>query len=503
MKTNRHSLMAKGILVLLSLLIIVFIITFAWYAISQPDANTQGLSAKTKSGTDFEYAIGFSTSQTGGQYLVTDFTNSENLSLDIEHLNVPGHYVEGSNSVLFDYNLLYDYTPIDITGDGVNLIRPNMDYGNWKINTGTNDYGVAEANTQYISFDIIVRSRAECTLSLGPNSYAVGACEYETNSNGEKIEIPNGAKLKQFTFSSGSNAPVSPAFGDYWFSTADNKLKTYDGSAWQESDQVCSVGNTVPANPVVGQWWYDTSGEVDVLKVCTNAESNPTVWQTYSLARPSDYASGADAFSRDAIVGATRVAFIEFNDSNITADNLISNTLGGVSLDNKLADESALLWVTRPDLYLSNNPQKDSDPSGATAGTNHETDVFGWGLITRVASNRTFDHHSTAVPQDSAYTTYRHQQYDIFNMVDGLRHNAVVTNNNSYVHVSKKDEDDDSYKFNDTVALTGITYPKTINGTQYYYGKIRVRIWVEGTDSESRRALSGGKFNVNFDLTTK
>ncbi|MBQ9680424.1 MAG: hypothetical protein IJV48_07075 [Ruminococcus sp.] len=47
MKQNRHSLMAKGIMVLLSLLIIVFIITFAWFTPPEEINEAHGVSMKT------------------------------------------------------------------------------------------------------------------------------------------------------------------------------------------------------------------------------------------------------------------------------------------------------------------------------------------------------------------------------------------------------------------------------------------------------------------------
>ena len=389
MKTTRHSLMAKGILVLLSLLIIVFIITFAWFGISQPDSEAHGVSMKTKSGSDFEYAIGFQTSQTFGEYLVTDFTNRNETELDIEDLNVPGKY-DGSTPI--SYNLLYDYTPIDVTGDGATLIRPAMDYGNWKINTGTDDYSIAEANTQYISFDLIIRSKAACTLYLGPNSFAYGESEVDSNNK----PLPDGSKLT--------------------------------GSG---------------------------------------------------VARKSDYGN----FSRDAIVGATRVAFLGF-DNSLTA---ASYTTG---LQNEYLNSTpSALWVTRPDLYLNNNNGQD-------------TTTTDWSLTTGVTSSQAFNHSSQSLGTVSGYSTYQHQQYDIFNNYN----KNIVTNNQSYVHISSLNTDTNDYRLNDTVELIPINKPMTVRegneDVTYYYGKVRCRIWVEGTDTEARRALSKGRFKLNFDLTT-
>lgn len=390
-KQNRHSLMAKGIMVLLAILVLIFIITFAWFRNVPPPVDAQGVSMKTKSGSDFEYAIGFKTSQTFGEYLVTDFTNSDNSEWDIEDLNVPGK-TQADGTTPISYNLLYDYQPIDLTGNGYTLIRPAMDYGNWKIKSGY-DYSIAEANTQYISFDLILRSKAATTLSLGPNSYAIGASEVQGTT-----PKPDGSKL---------------------------------------------IGS--------------------------------------SAERKSDYG----IFSRDAIVGAVRVAFLGFDDT-LTADSYLTGTQ-----DDKLNHTPSLLWVPRPDLYLNNN--------------GNDLSTSGWSLNTGVTSGKTFDLHSQAM-NDTAYSTYRHQYYNVFEIDDPNDTPEVVTDNSEYVHVSSKDAEGNEYHLNDTVTLIPLDKPKTVHegneDATYYYGKVRVRIWVDGTDTESRRALAKGKFKFNFDLTT-
>lgn len=363
MKHNRHSLMAKGIMVLLSLLVLVFIMTYAWY--SEPIVNASGATFSTASGADFEYAIGFITSRTNGEYLHTEFTNISNATLDLSDLTVPGK-TDPDTGELMHYNLFYDYTPIDLTGDGVTLIRPAMEYGNWRINEGTNDYSLAEANTQYISFDLIIRSTNSVNLSLDKNSFAVGNCET--------------------TPGDGSLAPSS--------GTAANK-STY--------------GN----------------------------------------------------FSKDAIVGAIRVAFIDLaEDNSLTADNLLTSDTTA-----ELAGTPSLLWVPRPDIHLNNNGD--------------DLSVTGWKLDTAIT--------------DTSLGTYLHQYYNIFNDND----TNVVTDNRSCVKASSINSN--GVYFNDKVKLTTLSYRGTDG---MYYGKIRVRIWVEGTDTESRRALSGGRFKVFYDLTT-
>ena len=45
MRTTRHSLMAKGILVLLSLLIMIFVFTYSWYAPENKPIVASGITA--------------------------------------------------------------------------------------------------------------------------------------------------------------------------------------------------------------------------------------------------------------------------------------------------------------------------------------------------------------------------------------------------------------------------------------------------------------------------
>ena len=169
MKTTRHSLMAKGIIVLLSLLVLVFAYSYSWYMTTSDTVSASGISGKIEATGDFEYAVGFSTSQTGGAYKHTAFTNTENGNINLEALHP-------SDAPSTTVNLLYDYNPTDLTGNGVTLVRPAMNYGNWSINGASRNYSIAEENVQFISFDLIFRTEVEgMTINLDSGSYAKGA----------------------------------------------------------------------------------------------------------------------------------------------------------------------------------------------------------------------------------------------------------------------------------------------------------------------------------------
>ena len=394
MRTTRHSLMAKGILVLLSLLVMVFIFTYSWYTDPEMPVEASGLLVNTRdASTDFEYAIGFSNSQTGGVYKHTEFTNSENADLNLEELYAEGDTHDDAHKV----NLLYDYNPTDLTGNGVTLVRPAMSYGNWKVNTASSNYSIAEENVQYITFDMIFRTKvANTTIRLDTDSYAKGACESYA--------------------------------GDY------GSLK---GS---------------------------------------------------SVTRKSKYGD----FSADAIVGAVRVAFLGYVDHNESADDIVNIK------QTDYMSSPLLLWIPRPDLYLNNNP---------TGSNLREKQIDGWDLDPTVAEDDTMNLVSDA-QNNSQYSTYIHQYYNIFQVTQGQTA-SIVTYEDAIASVLDTDApaNTNMVTFGTQCDLIELNHVNAADfndndpNNDYYYGKVRVRIWIEGTDSESRRALAGGKFSVKFHIT--
>ena len=393
MKTTRHSLMAKGILVLLSLLIMIFVFTYSWFIDSNKPVTASGLSVVIKeTSTDFEYAVGFANSQTGGVYKHTTFTNSVNADLNLEAL-LPSDESNETKTV----NLLYDYNPTDLTGNGVTLVRPAMNYGNWSINKASRNYSIAEENVQYISFDLIFRTQVKnTTIRLDSDSFAKGNCE------------------------------------EY---SGDGKLLT----------------------------------------------------DTESRNKENKYG----AFSTDAIVGAVRVAFLEYVNNGESGDTIVNTKLSDYESD------PLLIWIPRPDIYLNNNP---------SGSNNREKQTDGWSLDTNVASGTTYNLVSDS-QDNSSYSTYAHQYYNVFGVAQGetpeiVTYNGAVAsrlNTNAAANTNK-------VTFGTTADLITLDHINDANSDgepddNYYYGKVRIRIWIEGTDSEARRALAGGKFSVKFHIT--
>ena len=409
-RQSRYSLMAKGFLVLISLLVLVFALTYSWFTVANPDVEAVGLSVMVHSKDDFEYAIGFSNSQTGGTYTHTAFTNNENTDLNLEAL-LPYNEADPTKTV----NLLYDYNPTDLTGNGITLIRPAMNYGNWSINTASRNYSIAEENVQYITFDMIFRTRVQNTkINLGPESFAKGACE------------------------------------------------TYSGDGGL-------VG--APAN----------SDGISVYHY--NELTNKNVATSNKYGR----------FSTDAIVGAVRVAFLEYADHDESGDMIIGTKLTDYE------STPALIWVPRPDLYLNNN---------TTGSISHDKDTTGWVLDTNVASNATYDLEVDGNLRDkSDYSTYAHEYYNVFEVAQNETPEIIVDSSAvaSTINASAP-ANTNKVTLGTTRELISLNHINDDNSDGlpddgYYYGKVRVRIWIEGTDSEARRALAGGKFSIGFHIT--
>lgn len=390
MKTTRHSLLAKGLMVLLSLLVLIFAFTYSWYA-NEPKVTASGISASVESAGDFEYAIGFYNNGTGGNYKITNFTN-ETTALNLEQLKIydgtsANNDGYDSKGYYHNYNLLHDYKPIDVTGDGRTLIRPSMSYGNQEIDRASNDFSVAVPNEQYISFDLYFRSTVPgVSINLGNGSWVKGGCEL-------------------------------------------NSFSSMIGSSTSASFNKSTYGN----------------------------------------------------FSRDAIAGAIRIAFIPY-DYSTELNNIPSNI--SAFEDNTpayLHNRAMFVWVPRPDIYLRPNQE------GLT----------GW-TLTQVANQNT-----TAVTG----TTDIHQYYNIFNCqpAKSATEGGIPSDDNTY----HTEATYDNTVTPATLATASQNFSQTNNllqftegGTTYYYSKVNVRIWVEGTDTEARRATSGGKFEVNFKFTT-
>lgn len=176
MKSKQNtSLMIKAIMLLLALIIMVFIACLAWFIPPDYPVTANGLSVKTEREQGFDMAVGFETKLSGG-YVMSKFDK------DFILTNIYAEPTTGSEGKAGYYNIFNDFTSLDLTGNGINLIRPTMKPKFTGIDTTSTSYSVAEANKDYISFDLYIRAPKPCKLYLADESEAIGRAEYDGGS---------------------------------------------------------------------------------------------------------------------------------------------------------------------------------------------------------------------------------------------------------------------------------------------------------------------------------
>lgn len=442
MKTNRHSLMAKGIMVLLTLLILVFVFTYAWFVRDDAPVSANGITASTSSNVSFDVAIGYASPSTGGNYVVTDFASADN-AFDFEKLYIP-HIVSlgeteienskysKNSSAAEKFNLLDSFRPIDLTGDGVRIYRPAMTNKNRSINYEERSVNedITE-NKQYISFDLYIRTdKPDMNVSLDTGSYVVGACEL---SNTTLAELADGI-----------------------------------------------ANNTITPGP---------------------DEHGGAYLKTNTAHRLSTYG----AFSEDSIVGAVRISFTPYTTGVSTSLSDFFTRPTGTG-DYSLDAAHSKLWIPRSDIYLQDRSDLDSNPwtlytksdgSAFNGNVTFNDSVSYNDGGTTVSYSVMREAYTGLRDGDITYANAakKHVYYDQTKIAANLGAdtyaNRFATVNNPIIDL----ESDDT-----SIITVDSRMSDTIDGTTYYYGKCRVTLWIEGCDAEARKANDGGSFLFGFNL---
>lgn len=174
---------------------------------------------------------------------------------------------------------------------------------------------------------------------------------------------------------------------------------------------------------------------------------------------PSSYATGDDSFSKDCIVGALRVAGFQVGSDN--------------------TKNKKFVWITNPEFHLNN----DVGSSTYSMDTNASR-----GQYSAVTEN-----FGTPGYPFQWNDPYEHKYYE-YNATSGA---------------TLKKEDKVIYKLSDSDYESVLQAPKndttllaTLNGSKaadgYFHSQADFVVWIEGCDTEARRALIDGKFNLSL-----
>ena len=227
------------------------------------------------------------------------------------------------------------------------------------------------------------------------------------------------------------------------------------------SPQLIQKGNYAIVNPDVD--WSEATANEDYLQFTVKMRSKEELDVYLSsdskvspasqvvtgagCGNPSSYASGANSFSKDCVVGAVRVSFE--NSSKIRK-----------------------IWIPRPEYHLYNivgdtvytmTTDAELNTNATQAGTITEGKPYYWN------------------------NSYRHYFYDSGKVINEQTSDVITSLPDTVTKIP---------------ASTNTMLASLTEKGDYYVGEATFTIWIEGCDTEARRALVDGKFNVSLVFDT-
>lgn len=219
--------------------------------------------------------------------------------------------------------------------------------------------------------------------------------------------------------------------------------------------------------------------EPSSVLISKTESSNHALSEPLSAGDPKRSAYGA--FNVDGIVGAMRVSLIG---EACTSVNQVWSSGQLTSTDTSRGDPvKQLLWVPRPDVHLNVTE---------TAG-----DISTWTMATGVTSsqyNGVTYHHSYYRPTSGGVELVANDtdpktkvSIGTGGSVPTLGQSVNITDFSSYA--TQPDQIQLVVDGSDITVLDN-----------YYVTKYKMYIWIEGTDTEARRAMDGGEFDIELDF---
>lgn len=227
------------------------------------------------------------------------------------------------------------------------------------------------------------------------------------------------------------------------------------------SPQLIQKGNYAIVNPD-GDWPEATANEdylqftvkmrskeeLDVY-LSSDSKASPAsqVVTGADCGNPSSYASGANTFSKDCVVGAVRVSF--------------ENSAG-----------TRKIWIPRPEYHLNNDV-------GDTVYT-----------MTTDAKLNTNATQVGPIAEGQPYywnNSYRHYFYDSGKVINEQTADVITSLPDTVTKIP---------------ATTNTMLTSLTKEGDYYVGEATFTVWIEGCDTEARRALVDGKFNISLVFDT-
>lgn len=232
--------------------------------------------------------------------------------------------------------------------------------------------------------------------------------------------------------------------------------------------------------------------DTDSILLSETEAAGTSLTATPATAKKSSYGN----FNVDGLVGAMRVALIGQTCTSVTqtwgtVNNAVTVTASEASQENKEA-ERQLLWDPRPDVQLNipSTPgnittwslsQLNSIPSDyhSTYYKNKTSPDVG---LEKIIADKNTDPKAKVSTRSTSYTPEGASTALTLPFLQSPANISTFSSGNDYAGTLGIAPDKDHRSSEDF--------------EQYYLTRYTMRIWIEGTDNEARRAMDGGKFKL-------
>lgn len=183
----------------------------------------------------------------------------------------------------------------------------------------------------------------------------------------------------------------------------------------------------------------------------------------------------------NSVIGAVRVCAAGFASLNATSPN-----------------STKLLWIPAPHVYYAYDriwTALDGDTSTPSTQKFLLSDT-GNTLGLATAIDTTSLELTNYYPDNRFNGTYNHNYWSYLNLTK--THGSIAYGDSATSNVTANTQKD--YKLHKNVDIAVLNNSVTYSGTEYQVNKVRVNVWIEGEDPESRAAQVDGKFKFRLEL---
>ena len=205
---------------------------------------------------------------------------------------------------------------------------------------------------------------------------------------------------------------------------------------------------------------------------------------TLSSAPSSEKKSAYGNFNVDALVGAIRVSLIGEGCTSVTQNWDGALVTEGERAPNSLRGNPVkqILWNPRPDIKLHIPTDED--------------DITNWSILTNQTSGETFTNSYYRTINNNSAVELVKPDNDSKTVTSSATDSNGVRMLGDNVNIS----DFSSYETDPPLINLVVSGNDTSVTDNYYVTKYTMRVWIEGTDTEARRAMDGGQFNITLNF---